>query len=120
MVIEHLPLGGLNFLLEVLTFIAKRGAARGVPPLQEKRAMYLLSARALIDLLLRWAFVVVGLLFGLLHLSDLLGRFPRDLLVPLGHRNPTDAAGLHSSPPITFSWATEKEPRRSVRPSSSA
>ncbi len=78
MLIEHLPLGGLNFLLEVLTFIASAELMR-VPPLQEKRS-YLLSPRALMDLLLRWAFVVV-LLFGLLHLSGLLGRFPRELLV---------------------------------------
>ena len=77
LVMAHRPLGGLNFLLEVLTFITSAELLR-VPPLQEERS-YLLSARALIDLLLRWA-VVVGLIFGLLHLSDLLGRFPRDLL----------------------------------------
>ena len=73
----HRPLGGLSFLLEVLTFIASAELLR-VPPLQEERS-YLLSARALLDLLLRWA-VVVGLILALLHLSDLMGRFPRDLL----------------------------------------
>jgi putative colanic acid biosynthesis UDP-glucose lipid carrier transferase len=73
----HEPLGGLNFLLEVLTFVASAELLR-VPPLQEERS-YLLSARALIDLLLRWL-VVVGLILGLLHLSDLLARFPHDLL----------------------------------------
>lgn len=73
----HRPLGGLNFLLEVLAFIASAELLR-VPPLQEARS-YLLSARALIDLLVRWV-AVVGLIFVLLHFSDLLGRFPHDLL----------------------------------------
>ena len=77
LVIAHRPLGGLNFLLEVLTFIASAELLR-VPPLQEKRS-YLLSARALLDLLLRWS-LVVGLILALLHLSDLLWRFPHDLL----------------------------------------
>jgi putative colanic acid biosynthesis UDP-glucose lipid carrier transferase len=77
LVIAHRPLGGLNFLLEVLTFIASAELLR-VPPLQEERS-YLLSARALLDLLLRWS-LVVGLILALLHLSDLLWRFPHDLL----------------------------------------
>jgi putative colanic acid biosynthesis UDP-glucose lipid carrier transferase len=77
LMLAHRPLGGLSFLLEVLTFIASAELLR-VPPLQ-RASSYLLSARALLDLLLRWA-VVVGLILALLHLSGLLGRFPHDLL----------------------------------------
>ncbi len=74
----HQALGGVNFLLEVFTFIASAELLK-VPPLREERS-YLLSLRSLADILLRWA-MVVGLILGLLHLSDLLGRFPSELLV---------------------------------------
>lgn len=78
-------LAGVNVLLAVLTFL---GVAEflEVPPVHGAQS-FTSELHSFVELTSRWA-LVVGLILGLLHLSDLAGRFNEDFLLRWGIATP--------------------------------